>query len=416
MGNFQMKLLNCRCFVVIGVLSGISCEYYQDAVNLTSTLLRDYSKSVLPKKNQSENIKLEMEFSLKALNKFDVVDGQMTMVTAMALKWKDELLCWDPHSSKNIYTLNFPLSKIWSPNLYLLNCAEKFLIYKGDPKTKEVEISSDGQARLFFMEVLTTTCTSNIAFYPNDVHHCKIYLSTLSSASNLRMGLAEVDFVDFETNGEWKLGEIKSEVELLETKNIERIVITIVLERRMMFHIMNIISPVVFLGLVNVIVFKLPVDSGERMSFAMTVLLSFAVYMTLIADKMPQTSNTTSVFCMYLMAMLTYSTLITFATTYSINRYHSGNYDTCQNVRKTKKAWTSTNKIEPKKTTENSVAELNLPALDNLGKKNTICKTSATYGKENVEKIEKIDRIFFVFFVIYFVAATFFLFAMVLSR
>ncbi|XP_048748020.2 acetylcholine receptor subunit delta-like [Ostrea edulis] len=357
-----------------------------------------------------------MEFSLKALNKFDVVDGQMTMVTAIALKWQDDLLSWDPQSNKNIQILNFPLSKIWSPNLYLLNCAEEFLIYKGDPDTKEVVFSSSGQARLFFMEVLTTTCTSNIAFYPNDLHHCTIYLSTLSSASKLRMGLAEVDIVDFETNGEWMLGEIKSEVELLESKNIERVVITIALERRMMFHIMNVVSPVVFLGLVNVIVFKLPVDSGERMSFAMTVLLSFAVYMTLIADKMPQTSNTTSVFCMYLMAMLTYSTLITFATTYSINRYHTKNNTKCKYVKKIKEAWATIRKFKPKKTRENPVEELNLPPLDMLQKHSTMSQSLEPSEEDRAETIENIDRTFFAFFVIYFIVATFVLFVLILSR
>jgi hypothetical protein len=357
-----------------------------------------------------------MEFSLKALNKFDVVDGQMTMVTAIALKWKDDLLCWDPDANKNIRTLNFPLSNIWSPNLYLLNCAEEFLIYKGDPKTKEVEFSSDGQARLFFMEVLTTTCTSNIAFYPNDLHHCKIYLSTLSSASKLRMGLAEIDVVDFEINGEWKLGEIKSQVEFLESKNIERVVITIALERRMLFHIINVLSPVVFLGLVNVVVFKLPVDSGERISFAMTVLLSFAVYMTLIADKMPQTSNTTSVFCMYLMAMLTYSTLITFATTYSISCYHNSKNRKSKYVKKIKEAWTAIRKIKPNKTTENCVEELHLPQLDMLRKDSAACQNLETSEEDRIKRIEKIDRNFFAFFAIYFVIATTVLFALVLSR
>ncbi|XP_048748022.2 acetylcholine receptor subunit delta-like [Ostrea edulis] len=416
MGMFSMKLQNYIFVFIIGVLSGISCEDYNDVLNLTNTLLQGYYKSIIPKRNQSETIKLEMEFSLKALNKFDVVDGQMTMVTAIALKWQDDLLSWDPQSNKNIHILNIPLSKIWSPNFYLLNCAEEFLIYKGDPDTKEVVFSSSGQARLFFMEVLTTTCTSNIAFYPNDLHLCKIYLSTLSSASKLRMGLAEVDIVDFETNGEWMLGEIKSEVEFLESKNIERVVITIALERRMMFHMINVVSPVVFLGLVNVIVFKLPVESGERISFAMTVLLSFAVYMTLIADKMPQTSNTTSVFCMYLMAMLTYSTLITFATTYSINRYHSRHNTKSKYVNKIQEAWISLKKTNPKKTTKTSVEELNLPPLDMVRKNSTMSQNVEISGEDKAERIEKIDRTFFGFFAVYFVVATSVLFVLVLSR
>ncbi|XP_061194729.1 neuronal acetylcholine receptor subunit beta-3-like [Saccostrea echinata] len=201
------------CLTIFSALSGLFGEDYHDVKNLTDGLLQGYSRSIIPKRNQSETIKLEMDFSLKALNKFNVVDGHMTVVTAIALKWKDELLSWDSQTNKNISELNLPLGRIWSPNLYLLNCAEQFLIYKGDPDTKEVEFSSNGEARLFFMEVFTTTCTSDIAFYPNDIHHCNIYLSTLTSASKLRMGSAKVDTLDFETNGEWNLGNTKSEHE-----------------------------------------------------------------------------------------------------------------------------------------------------------------------------------------------------------
>ena len=311
--------------IIISNLPGYFCENYSDVQTLIDDLLQGYSTYLVPKKNQQETIKVEMEFSLKALNKFDVVDGKLTVVAAITLKWRDDLIVWNPRPNKNISDLYLPLSRVWSPNLYLMNCAEEFLIYKGNPDTKEVEFSSQGNTRLFFMGILTTTCTSDATFYPNDLHHCQIYFSTLMSASKLRMELPSVDTLNFETNGEWILSNLTPGVEFMESKNTDRVIVSVTLQRRMLFHMITIVTPVVFLGLINVVVFKLPVDSGERMSFAMTVLLSFAVYMTLIADKMPQTSNTTPVFCIYLMVMLVSSTFITFVTTYSIICHHTKN-------------------------------------------------------------------------------------------
>ncbi|XP_062575127.1 neuronal acetylcholine receptor subunit alpha-4-like, partial [Saccostrea cucullata] len=339
-----------------------------------------------------------MDVSLKALNKFNVVDGHMTVVTAIALKWNDELLSWDPQTNKNITELNLPLGKIWSPNLYLLNCAEKFFIYKGDPDTKEVEFSSNGEARLFFMEVFTTTCTSDIAYYPNDIHHCKIYLSTLTSSSKLKMGSAKVDTLDFETNGEWNLGNTKSEVHYLDSKNIERVVITINLERKMLFHMINVVAPVVFLGFVNVIVFKLPVESGERMSFAMTVLLSFAVYMTLVADKMPQTSNTTSVFCMYLMAMLIYSTLITIATTFSINCHHTKTNPLMEYFKRIQQTCIKLSKFRSTKTRDDNVEEMKFPSHKETKEKNTLDQKLETVYEDYAVGTNNVDFVFFVLF------------------
>lgn len=414
MGSVQLVVFLCVINTVRSI-SNATHENYIDVVNLIDTLLQGYSAFTVPRRNQSETIQVDMEFSLKALNKFDVVDGHLTVVTAIALNWTDDMLRWNPSSNKNISQINLPLSRIWTPNLYLLNCAEEFLVYTGDPATKEVEISSNGEARLFFMEVFTTTCSTDIAFYPNDVHHCKIYLSTLTSARKLRMGLPQVTILDFETNGKWTIKDVQSEVELL-GMNIDRVGISVTLERRMMFDIMSIVFPVVFLGLVNVVVFKLPVDSGERMSFAMTVLLSFAVYMTLIADRMPQTSNTTSVFCIYLMAMLTYSTLIVFATTFSINCHHNNSNPVTDCVDRLVQAWMTLRKVNPNDTEAYPIAERKQTIQMKVEPLSKPASNTETSTDDSKNKTDNSDKFFFSFFLLYFIISTFVLFVMILCR
>ena len=58
---------------------------------------------------------------------------------------------------------------------------------------------------------------------------------------------------------------------------------------------LNTIVPVVMLSLLNVLVFLLPASSGEKMALAVTVLLSFTVYLSIISEVMPKTSESISI-------------------------------------------------------------------------------------------------------------------------
>ncbi|KAK0048071.1 neuronal acetylcholine receptor subunit beta-4, partial [Biomphalaria pfeifferi] len=67
------------------------------------------------------------------------------------------------------------------------------------------------------------------------------------------------------------------------------------LMRKRTFYVLNTIIPVVMLSLLNVLVFLLPASSGEKMALAVTVLLSFTVYLSIISEVMPKTSESISI-------------------------------------------------------------------------------------------------------------------------
>ena len=66
------------------------------------------------------------------------------------------------------------------------------------------------------------------------------------------------------------------------------------LRRKRFFYVLNTIIPVVMLSCLNVLVFILPSDCGERMALAVTVLLAFTVYLGIISDNIPKTSESLS--------------------------------------------------------------------------------------------------------------------------
>src|SRR5277367_3929481 len=66
----------------------------------------------------------------------------------------------------------------------------------------------------------------------------------------------------------------------------------ITLRRKTLFYTVNLIVPCVGLTSLSVLVFYLPVDSGEKISLCVTILLSLVMYFMLIIEIMPATSLT----------------------------------------------------------------------------------------------------------------------------
>ena len=66
-------------------------------------------------------------------------------------------------------------------------------------------------------------------------------------------------------------------------------------DRRTQFYNLNVMMPIVLTSLLVVLVFIVPVESGEKVSYVLTVFLSLAVLLTIVADSLPSTSITTSI-------------------------------------------------------------------------------------------------------------------------
>ncbi len=64
------------------------------------------------------------------------------------------------------------------------------------------------------------------------------------------------------------------------------------MRRKPLYYVMNIMLPCLMLSLLDLLVFCLPPESGEKVSLGITVLLSFSVFLLVIADNVPQTSET----------------------------------------------------------------------------------------------------------------------------
>ena len=65
----------------------------------------------------------------------------------------------------------------------------------------------------------------------------------------------------------------------------------IALARKPLYYILNIIIPTIVLVILSTLTFVVPADSGERLSLGVSVLLAFTVFMLILQEITPQTSD-----------------------------------------------------------------------------------------------------------------------------
>ena len=97
------------------------------------------------------------------------------------------------------------------------------------------------------------------------------------------------------TNGEWLLTKydvVRHEVVYaISDDKFPDVTIYLVLHRRILYYVLNILLPCFWLNILSVLTFVLPPDACEKLTLSITVWLSYSVFMLLVAESMPPTSD-----------------------------------------------------------------------------------------------------------------------------
>ena len=73
---------------------------------------------------------------------------------------------------------------------------------------------------------------------------------------------------------------------------------SMLLKRKAQYTIINVVIPIILFSIMGLLVFWLPPESGEKVSLGITVLLSFSVFLLVVDERMPRTSDTVPILSM----------------------------------------------------------------------------------------------------------------------
>lgn len=105
------------------------------------------------------------------------------------------------------------------------------------------------------------------------------------------------------------------------------ITFVIIIRRRTLYYFFNLIVPCVLIASMAVLGFTLPPDSGEKLSLGVTILLSLTVFLNMVAETMPATSDAVPLLGTYFNCIM-FMVASSVVSTILILNYHHRNADT----------------------------------------------------------------------------------------
>jgi len=85
-------------------------------------------------------------------------------------------------------------------------------------------------------------------------------------------------------------------------------------QRRASFATLTLVTPLMALAFLNVCVFLVPINSGEKGSYSITIFLSYGIFLTVVQNSLPHNSLQISYFMLVLSIMLCFSVISVFYT------------------------------------------------------------------------------------------------------
>uniref|UniRef100_A0AAY4AJS3 Neuronal acetylcholine receptor subunit alpha-7 n=1 Tax=Denticeps clupeoides TaxID=299321 RepID=A0AAY4AJS3_9TELE len=268
---------------------------------LYKELMANYNRLERPVLNDSSPITVELGLTL--LQIIDVDEKNQVLITNawLQLAWVDVYLTWNPENYPGVQNLRFPSNQVWVPDILLYNSADER--FDATFHTN-VLVNASGACQYIPPGILKSTCYIDVRWFPFDVQKCDLkFGSWTHNGWLLDLQMGAVDISTYIPNGEWDLVDVPSKRNELYYECCKEpypdVTFTVTMRRRTLYYGLNLLIPCVLISGLALLVFLLPADSGEKISLGITVLLSLTVFMLLVAEIMPATSDSVPLIAQY---------------------------------------------------------------------------------------------------------------------
>uniref|UniRef100_A0A8C3P827 Cholinergic receptor nicotinic delta subunit n=1 Tax=Chrysemys picta bellii TaxID=8478 RepID=A0A8C3P827_CHRPI len=270
---------------------------------------KGYNKELRPVTNKDDSVNVDLGLTLSNLVSLKEADETLTTNVWIDHSWTDYRLQWNKSEFGGLQILRLPPDMLWLPEIVLENNNDGFfqIAYYCN-----VLVYDSGFVYWLPPAIFHSACPINVNFFPFDWQNCSLKFSSLRyNAKEITMNLKQepdrmlnknylvewitLDLEAFTENGEWEI------VHKPARKNIDRsvspesskyqdITFYLIIKRKPLFYIINIVLPCILIAFMAIFVFYLPAESGEKMTLAISVLLAQSVFLLLISQRLPATS------------------------------------------------------------------------------------------------------------------------------
>ncbi|XP_053405083.1 neuronal acetylcholine receptor subunit alpha-10-like [Mercenaria mercenaria] len=335
------------------------------AKTLFDQLMSDYDSSLIPLCNSASLVTVNMDIALRQIMDINEREQILTTNLWLRLRWNDCRLTWEPMLYNNLTFVTVTYNDVWVPDITLydrgiLYSVKTVISFKraaeGDMlpgiKNNRAYISSSGSVTYNFPTVAKSICKINVRYFPFDTQECPLQFGSWSHHSNeldmvnsvvLAYGLyfytafhihsltivhctGDLDY--YIDNTEWTVSDFPIERHVLYynccPEPYPDVTFYVIMKRRSTFYILTMIFPYTLTAFVSALGFVLPVESGEKVLLQVTVLLSLAVFILLISESLPPSSDNFPVIGTYFATSMAFVSASLVQTVIVLNVFYRG--------------------------------------------------------------------------------------------
>uniref|UniRef100_A0A8C8AEY5 5-hydroxytryptamine receptor 3A n=1 Tax=Otus sunia TaxID=257818 RepID=A0A8C8AEY5_9STRI len=272
---------------------------------LAHSLLAHYQKGTRPVRDWRTTTTVAIDLMVYAILSVDEKNQVLTTYIWYRQHWMDEFLRWDPAHFDNLTHISLPMESIWVPDI-LIN---EFVDVGKSPHVPYVYVGHHGEVQNLKPIQVMTACSLDIYNFPFDVQNCSLtFTSWLHHIRDINLSLwrqpelVKFDRSVFMNQGEWELLYVLSHFQEFSVKSSDsyaEMKFYVVIRRRPLFYTVSLLLPSIFLMVMDIVGFYLPPNSGERVSFKITLLLGYSVFLIIVSDTLPATAVGTPLIGIY---------------------------------------------------------------------------------------------------------------------
>ncbi|XP_070817546.1 5-hydroxytryptamine receptor 3A-like [Chaetodon trifascialis] len=288
------------CFMLLhGFVEALNCTS-PTPKSLINALEKDLfpDKMVRPVNSFSDPLNVTITITIVGIAGVDEKSQTLTTVIWRILEWDIEGLSWDEKEC-GATRVSILRENLWIPDIHI----SEFMDEEESPQTPYVYLYNTGHVYDDKPVRVVTACKLIIYTFPFDIQNCTLtFGSFLHFASDIRVfnsttaeDILEESKAVLETSGEWDLADItvSSSNLVISAGSYSELKYNLILRRRPVLYVVNLLIPSCFLITVDLFSFLLPPQSVDRSSFKMTLILGYTVFLLIMNDLLPVTGETT---------------------------------------------------------------------------------------------------------------------------
>lgn len=281
-----------NCFILYNILF-LYCFYFVYSEGrfpeeeLLNSLTTGRNPNARPSIDPLQAVNLSLTLSINSIVNVNEIDGTLTTRLTLQMKWFDFSLAWNISTFNGISQIQMMSSDIWTPDLIIYNSLTTSPL---DKANSMVTVTNDGIVIWSPNFLLITSCTISVAKFPFDSQMCDIQIGPwFRDTRSQYVTSAIMNVMKFSgNNGVWDLTG-KNYTSLTVAQLYQAHFFKLFLSRRPNYHILHMFCPVILLSFMNCFVFLLPNSSGEKISFCISIFLTFSVLLDSLKEALPAT-------------------------------------------------------------------------------------------------------------------------------